>query len=96
LDRRRHWRVCAHWGAFSNAGFQGGSDYQGAPFLCVERVEKQNFFVPAADIWTSLTRAADRLELSVFHVYKQNIDLPGLDLAEFFYSLDAYQTIKLR
>jgi uncharacterized protein (TIGR03437 family) len=83
-------------GAFSNEGFQGGSDYQGAPFLCVERVEKENFFVPAADMWTSLTRAADRLELSVFHVYKQKIDVPGLDLAEFFYNLGANKTLKLR
>lgn len=83
-------------GAFSMEGFQGGADDQGG-FSCVERVEKGNFSVPAADMWTSLTRAANYLlELWVIHVHKQEIDVPGLDLAEFFYDRGAYKAVKLR
>jgi hypothetical protein len=82
-------------GTFSVEGYQGGTDIQGG-FSCVERVEKGNFFVPAADMWTSLTRAADYLlELSVIHVYKQKIDVPGLDLTDFFYNLGVYKAVKL-
>jgi uncharacterized protein (TIGR03437 family) len=84
------------WGAFSVEGYDGGTDRQGG-FFCVERVEKGTFLVPAADMWTSLTRAADYLlELEVIHVYKQMIDVPGLDLTEFFYNLGAHKAVKLR
>jgi hypothetical protein len=83
------------YGAFSIEGYDGGTDIQGS-FSCVERVEKGNFSVPAADMWTSLTRSADYLlEVSVVHVYKQTVDVPGLDLTEFFYSLGAHKAVKL-
>jgi hypothetical protein len=83
-------------GAFSIEGYEGGTDIQGG-FSCVEHVEKGNFFVPAADMWTSLTRAADYLlEVEVIHVYKQMIDVSGLDLTDFFYNLGAYKAVKLR
>jgi uncharacterized protein (TIGR03437 family) len=71
------------------------ADYQGG-FSCVERVEKGALVVPAADMWTSFTRRADYLELSVVYVYEQKIDVAGLDLAEFIYNLGAYKAIKLR
>jgi uncharacterized protein (TIGR03437 family) len=80
-------------GRFSIGAVQG-SDSQGH-FSCVEHVEKESFFVRPADMWTSLTRAADQLELTVIHVYNQDIDVPGLDLAEFIYNLGAYKVVKL-
>ena len=70
------------------------ADYQGW-FFCIERAGKEAFVVPPADAWTSLTRHADHLELSVYHVYTQKLDVPGLDLAEFVYDLGAYRIVKL-
>jgi uncharacterized protein (TIGR03437 family) len=71
------------------------ADYQGG-FSCVERVEKGTLVVPAADMWTSFTRRADYLELIVLYVHGQEIDIAGLDLAEFIYSRGGYKAIKLR
>jgi hypothetical protein len=56
-----------------------------------------SFSVPAADMWTSLIRAADYLlEVWVIHVNQEKIDVSGLDLVEFFYNLGAYKAVKLR
>lgn len=73
----------------------GYADYLGG-FSCVERVERGTFVVPAADMWTSFTRRADYLELSVVYVRGQKIDVAGMDLAEFIYNLAAYKALKLR
>jgi hypothetical protein len=89
------------WGQFTIGGVERPglpliyADIQGG-FSCVERVDKGKLVVPAADMWTSFTRRADYLELTVTYVHEQKIDIAGLDLAEFVYHLGAYKAIKLR
>jgi len=82
-------------GGLERPGYLMYADYQGF-FSCVERVEKGSLVVPAADMWTSFTRRADYLELSVVYVHGQKINVAGMDLAEFIYNLGAYKALKLR
>ena len=63
---------------------------------CVARAGQGTLTIPTSDLWTSLTRTAGRVQVSVSYYAPHFFEAPGIDVGAVFFGAGSSKTLEIR
>ena len=63
---------------------------------CIARADQGTMTIPASDLWTTLTRSARRVLISVSYYAPHFFEAPGIDAGAVFFAASSVRTLEIR